>query len=428
MANFLKDFSLTSFSTVILTALAFFNNIIITRQIGPDGRGKYAIVSNLVILLALLLGEGIRRNNTLLVPEFKSKLNVIITQNAIYVFASLIIFGIFYLLRDFWTIILPNISTYLLLLGLIISLFTIFWQSLQAIFLGLQNILNYNILQLLPISTTFLINAIGIYFFDFGLISIITSLLIGTVLTSIVGLYLVRKDLRFQFPDRLMRKRSYSVIFKSTFSATQLFLIIRGDIFLVNFFLGSIAAGIYSVAALFSELLQKFPNIAGLLLISKSVADKSENPVVNTSRLSRVIFFINFLAVLVLFFFGKFIVVFLFGFKFVESYQVILYLIPALFFFGSGSIFYSYFISKSYPVYALIINAIVSIFNITLNLIFIPVYGLAAAAVICSLTYFLWTVLYCIYFHHHTKTPYAEIFFIQKQDFKYLMGIARILR
>lgn len=423
MANFFKDFSLTSFTSLSITAIAFFNNIIITRQIGPEGRGKYAIISNLVILLALLLGEGIRKSNILLVAEYKKQLNVIVTQNMVYLLISSLIIFLFYIFRGFWELIIPNVSSQLIILGLMISILTILWQSLQALFLGLQNIFYYNLVQILPITFTFFLNFVGIYFFNFNLFEIIINLLIGSLLTSIIGLVLIRKNLVIKLPEKILRKKSYEIAFKSTFSAAQLFLIFRGDIFLVNFFLGSVPAGIYSIAALFSEMLQKIPNIAGPLLISKSVSDNSENPVLNTSRLSRVIFFINFLAICILFLFGKDIIVLLFGLKFLASYTVLIYLIPALFFFGSGSIFYSYFISKSYPPKIILINGFVSLFNIVLNIIFIPKYGIIAAAIICSLTYFLWTVLFSVYFHRHTGTRYSKIFIIQKQDLKYLMGI-----
>lgn len=423
MSNFFRDFSITSLSTLIISIVAFINNIIVTRQIGPEGRGKYAIISNLVIFLSLLLGEGIRRNNLLLVPEYKKQLNLIFTQNILYIFFSSLFLGILYLFRNYWSLIIPNISVSLLILGLLISIMTILWQSLQAIFLGLQTILYYNLIQIMPICITFILNLLGIYLFNFNLQDIIINLLVGAFLTSLIGLYFIRKDLSFQLPHKLLRQKSYAIIFRSTFSAAQLFLIFRGDIFLVNFFLGSIPAGIYSIAALFSELLQKIPNIAGPLLISKSVADKSDSSVLNTSRLSRVIFFINLVAICVLYFVGKDLIIFLFGVKFIKSFSVLLYLIPALFFFGSGSIFYSYFISKSYPAKVLLINGLVSLINISLNIILIPIYGLMGAAVICSFTYFLWTLLFCIYFHQQTKTPYSQIFIIQRQDFKYLMRV-----
>ena len=107
--QFLKDFSITSITSVVITLIALFNNIIITRQIGPDGRGIYSVVSNLVILLGLIFGEGIRRSNTILIGKIKSDLNKLINDTLLYTFFLSIIFIIIYFNSFLWKVLLPNI-------------------------------------------------------------------------------------------------------------------------------------------------------------------------------------------------------------------------------------------------------------------------------------------------------------------------------
>ena len=65
--RFFKAFYITGFITGIVTLLAFVNNVILTRYLGPEGRGEYSIVANLILILALIFGEGIRRSNIIAV-------------------------------------------------------------------------------------------------------------------------------------------------------------------------------------------------------------------------------------------------------------------------------------------------------------------------------------------------------------------------
>ena len=96
--NFFKSFSLTFSSTILVTLFGILNNIIITRQLGPSGRGEYSVIMTFILLAALLLGEGIKRSNTILIGKDRSYY-ISLVKNTIYysvfITAILLIFSYF---------------------------------------------------------------------------------------------------------------------------------------------------------------------------------------------------------------------------------------------------------------------------------------------------------------------------------------------
>ena len=191
--QFLKDFSITSITSVIITLIALFNNIIITRQIGPEGRGIYSVISNLVVLFGLIFGEGLRRSNTILIGKIKSDLNKLVNDTLVFTFILSIIFVIIYFNNFLWREILPNISNKYFALTLIISVFSIIWMSYQALLLGLQKILTFNIVQIISTATFFVITFVGIYVFDFNTFHIVIGLAVSSLITAIVCLFIFIK-------------------------------------------------------------------------------------------------------------------------------------------------------------------------------------------------------------------------------------------
>jgi len=419
--NFFKEFSITSLSHFFHLLISFLNTVIITRYLGPEGRGKYIVITNLVVFLSIIFGEGVRRRNTILIGRSKEFLAKLVSQTLFSGVLISLIFMVLYLTREIWGFLLPNISSEVLIFGLLISLFSILWQAVQAIHLGLKNIVEFNILQVLPVILVFIVNLIGIYLLNFALVDIFISIFIGNVITFLYSMFGVKISFNLRKIKYLYQSFEGAIIFKSTISAILILIILKGDVFLINFYLGSEQTGIYSIPVIFSDLAQKIPNILGLLIISRTVSDKLGNSVENTAKIVRVILFINFFIALVLLIFGRDIILLLFSYKFIESYDVLVYLIPAFIFFGPGAVIYSYFIGKAFPKQVIIINALIAIGNISLNIIFIPKYGIKASAIISSVTYLIWTVVYVIHYKNNNYISYSNLLLLKVEDLRYLI-------
>lgn len=425
--NFFNGFWITGFNSLVITVIAFLNNVIVTRSLGPGGRGIYAIISNLILLVMVIFGEGLRRSNTVFIGRESRNLFSLVKFSIGYCCVLALILCLILLLKPLYNSLLPNISTLLVILGFAIAVFSIFWQSIQALFLGLQKIIDFNLMMLIQIVAVLFFNICGILIFDFGVREFISSLLMGAVLTSVIGLVKLRNNKIDSSTEQKIKLREiFSVTGKSMVASVSTFMTLRGDIFLINYFLNPFQAGLYSVAVMFSEILQRVPNVIGPLVISKAVNDFSLKPAFDTIRLIRVVFAFNILVVLVLFFTGKIIITLLFGIDFIDAYEPLLYLLPALFFIGPGGIAHAYFMGKAYPAMVIWINLLTAILNISLNIIFIPIYGISAAALISSLTYALWAISLVIYLGKKSNISITKILFLRIEDLNYLINKLRI--
>jgi O-antigen/teichoic acid export membrane protein len=418
--SFFKDLWITSSAHFFHLVISFLNTVIITRYLGPEGRGKYIIITNLIVLFSIIFGEGIRRRNTIEVGKSRESLTKLIFQTFNSGLIIFFIFIILYLTSEIWRFIVPNVETGIIILGLLISLFSIQWQAIQALHLGLKKIPDFNILQVLPVFLIFVINLVGIYLLNFALIDVFISIFLGNLFTFLYSVFGFRASIRLRKIKESNQPYGSLIILKSTISAILILLILKGDLFLINFYLGSEETGIYSIPVIFSDLIQKIPTILGLLIISRTVSDKSGNSVINTAKIVRAILFINLFIAFILFILGKDIITLLFSSKFIKSYDILVYLLPAFIFFGPGAVIYSYFIGKAFPKQVIIINTFIALLNLSFNVILVPIYGIKASAIISSSTYLIWTMIYIILYKKDSNITYKDVLIIRIDDLKYM--------
>jgi len=426
--SFIKDFWLSITSTILMTGIAFFNNVIITRHLGPDGRGKYSVIIYLVLLLTLFLGEGIRRRNTIILGKDNRIISKVFIQSLILIIPIIILLSILYYSSFLLNYFIPNVSNKLLLLALFSAVFIILWQSIQAAYLGIQNILFFNLLQIVSVFVTFLLNVIGIYLLNFGLTEIVFNFLCSAIITFLLAAWLFRDYIKWNMNFELSDiKNSTSILFKSTSSVFIVYFLLRSDIFIINYFLGSAAAGLYSVVILFSEIFQKIPNTLGPLVISRTVNDDSMKNIFDVVRLVRFSFLLNFILILMLLNFGEGLIILLFKSEFADAFEALKYLFPALIFLGPGGIIYSYFIGRAFPLKPIIISGIAAVFSILLNIHFVPKYGIKASASIGSIVLILWSLSLLIYFKTKHKVKLSDLVFIKKNDFVFIFNYIKLI-
>jgi len=426
--RFIKSFSMTFSSTILLTIFGIFNNIIITRQIGVVDRGKYSVIMNFIMIIALVLGEGIKRSNTIIVGQNKNYLTNLTSKTLTISFLFLVLLWLVFNLTNFFDFFLVNISNNLILIAIISIGLYIFWQSLQALFLGLQEIKLFNLLLISTISITLIINAIGITFFNFRLNEIMLSYLFASFITSILGFFYVKNiGQKIVSHKKVSLNQIINLGGKSTLSGLSSFVIVRGGIFFSNFYLDPKQTGLYSIALLFFEIIQKIPNTLGTLVLSRTANDSAKTDSKNIAKLIRIMFLVNFIFVILLVFLGKLVIVLLFGKAFNNSYSIILYMLPAFFLIGPSSVIHGFYMGKGYPQKIIILNVICGLLTLGLLFIFTEEYGINFVASVSSIIITIWTIVLILFFKIDTKFKGSEILFPSKQDFMYLLNEIKTL-
>ena len=461
--RFLHSFSLRLFSDGLVVAAALGNQTLISRVLGPKGKGHYALLSTTVRLLVVVFGEALARSNPYFVGRDPKKLAPLSTNALCYGMAVVFFLsGIFLGGARFslW----PDAGgpSVLWLLAFWVAALTVLYRGLHSLFLGLERMGPYNVLPVVFALAYLIGNGIALKGLDKGLAGVMASWLFAGILTFLLTFWLLRRvsDTKFQrnqhtaeeeqesgrlpmagdgggnpqseirnpkseclaaeflwSPDRRLFFRSMRFGLKAMLISLLLVLLFRADVYLVRYFLGAAATGIYSNAIVFAEMLQKIPNVAGTVLFSKIVAQGGEERDRLTARVSRSIFVLTLVAAGGLALVGNRLIPLVFGVEFEGAYVPLLYMLPGVVAMASGSVINTNLWVQGYPPQAVIAPSAAVCTNVVLNILLIPRFGLIGAGIATSVAYTLWAGLLFAYFSKKTSIAFRELVMVRISDF-----------
>jgi len=196
------------------------------------------------------------------------------------------------------------------------------------------------------------------------------------------------------------------------------FLLYRIDYFFVERYCSSDQLGNYIQVSKLGHLFFILPVILASAVFPLTAGGKKDRINDLLTLLSRVIFFLYLVACLLLALTGKWLFPFVFGESFTEMYQPFLLLVPGILSLSGLFTLTAYFagsdqqkINITGAVYALIVILIG-------DMIFIPRYGINAAALISSIGYMVYQGYIILVFKKEFDTPVTKFFVVQLSDFR----------
>ncbi len=416
-SNFLKNFFMTSAGNILVVVFGLINSIIITRWLGPENKGIYTVVMNIVLFFNLLLGEGLRRSNTLIVAENQNNLRKLLRNNLFSLIVIILVGLLFIGLNEIFKITdMFKIEPVYLFVAISISAFSVMWLAMQAIFLGLKDIYHFNVLLVSATLGILILDAIGIFVFSFGLNLIFVNIFVIYFVIFIASFRsLFSKARKTKGKSDFNFTKQIILSFKSTLANLEIFLTKRSSVFFLSNLLNSASVGIFSVALIFSDMFQRFPNVAGTLIFSNT-ANKDLSIVEQTAKVVRIITFFLLIVVIGIILIGKFLIILLFGKTFSGAYEPLLALSFGLIFFGVGTVIHSYYMGKGFPIKILYLNLLVTILSLISNYFLIKEFAILGAGLSMSIVISVWSFAYLFLFTYETKTKVSEVLIIKKND------------
>ncbi len=209
--------------------------------------------------------------------------------------------------------------------------------------------------------------------------------LVGLVLTSLATLSWLR---RHYLPRITPNPRLFLPLvrygLKAHVGAIGLFLAYRLDILIVNYLVGPTGAGLYAIALTLSELLRGLPETAQAVVVSRFRQDDFIAAATTAARLAAAATLVVGLGLVST---ARWVVPFLFGWRYAPAADAFLWLVP-----GVVGLAFSYSLS---PILLrageVSVNAIAAVcatvVMVSLDLVLIPKFGIAGAAVSSSVAY-----------------------------------------
>ncbi len=195
------------------------------------------------------------------------------------------------------------------------------------------------------------------------------------------------------------------------------FLLYRIDYFFVEKYCTAEALGNYIQVSKLVHLFLILPTILASAVFPITAGGNKEGIDKLLTLLSRSIFFIYTLACIFLAVTGKWLFPFLFGESFSQMYLPFLCLVPGILSLSGIYTLAAYFAGKN-KVRVNVIGAIYALIVIVIgDILFIPKYGIKAAAIISTIGYIIYQVHMISIFKKEYKMPLGDFFIFKFSDF-----------
>jgi len=417
--KFGKDVTATFFTKILLIVLKLSTSVITARFLGPAGRGLYysvaqtsGVANNIGCLsigesLIYHIGNGKLTKSNLL--------GFVLTL--IVFFTSIIYLGLYllspFIIENFFIDSTENLM-FLLYFMTPLLMFEYFATSalrglkLFSVVNKLSLVTRLNIIIFLLL--TLLIYSATAYF---ALIGYIVALFFNCII-YLAALYQAAKP-------KALELKEFSSVIKYGVKVHPAILLTeieyRLDIFILLYFLNTAAVGIYSIGVTIAQILWYVSNsINSVLFPHLTFTSSGQEKNIFTAEIIKYNFLINLVILFLLCLFGKFLVLILYGSDYVQAYYIFLILAPGLLLDSIGRNIATWLKSEGKPLILSWISFGSLSFNILLNFILIPKYGLYGAAYSSLISYIARGTILWFTFKKYTGIKFSYIFLWSKAD------------
>ena len=357
--------------------------VLIAHELGPTRQGIFAVGFSLSLMLIHLGGVGLPTANPYFVarePDRRPHIALNSLWLAIGLGLALAVIGLAVKLLFpaavaglTWTQLLVALA------GIPAALGAVF---LQSILLGEGRMVAYNIVEVAQFALTLLALAIGFWALGFGVtgaLAVVTASRCGAVLVYVTILRLAPGRL-----DPVLARRMLAYGFRTYVAIVVAFLVIRLDLLLVNGYLGSRQAGLYSVAATVAEGMYVLPMVVGLNLFPRVARSGESRETAEVFRSVAVLYLLVCLATIPLAGPG---IRLAFGESFAGAVSLYYWLLPGIYFLGMLTILTHHFAGRGFPTEAAVVWLVGLAVNLALNIALLPGRGAWVASLSSSIAY-----------------------------------------
>lgn len=372
--------------------LGMANSILVARALGAEGRGEFTLLLTVLMFLSLVLGQ-IGNSNTILLGRDEGDLGTLLVHSLLFTMASvgLVFVGYATLSHrfDFLEAIgaqgLAIVALFFATLGL-----QVFSGGLNGLLVGRQD---FSFTNLLSIGAALLVlgmNYLLLFVVGLGVLGALASLAANLAFTCLGSLFWLSR-----FGGALPPRRWFSApLFvaglglgaRAAASNLATALMLRFDVFLVEYYLGTRSVGVYSVAVNVAELVLLISGTLNTIAFAKAATEGSVAGGVARSAtfsLAASLAFWAFLAVA-----GRALLPLAFGEDFRDSYIPCLLVMAGVtaqcfsaplmgYLHGAGG----------YPRKLMLISWLGFGANAICNVVLIPLMGISGAALATALAY-----------------------------------------
>lgn len=344
---------------LVLTAAA---GVVVARALGPTGRGAIAAATALSLLFVQFGILGLHSANTYFASRSPDQIPRILVNTLWSAFAlGLLLAGIGIALRELSPSSVRglDLTEVIVVLAGVPAILAI--QLLQGLLLAEGRMIAYNGLDLGAALGTTIGLAVALLAFSGGVLAALTVLLGVNVAGALAVVMLLRHDLKAPraFDSRLfLAMVRYG--FRLYLAALLAYLAWRTNVLLVNSYLGSSAAGQFSIAVALGETIHLLPTVVALNLFPRIARGDELSDTGSVFRSLTLVYGLGCIALIPIL--GP-VIRLLYGNAFAGAIGISYWLLPGMFAYGMVSVLSYHFAGRGFPLRVLTVWVIGVIVN-----------------------------------------------------------------
>ncbi len=375
----------------VAIGVALVSSVITSRWLGPEGRGVLMTLS-VITGIALQFGNmGLHSGNVYFAarePDARGRIlgNTLWLSIALGLATGFLALGVAAARPD-WVAGIPMALILVTVAALPFQFMIFFFQNTL---LGMDEVKAFNLFEIGQRVLAFLLVAVYLTVLAGGAAGTVVLLSIVGVLGGIGSAVYCRLRVPFVWGfDRQLFLRMIRYGGKVYLACLFSFMVIRSDLLLVNYYLGTASAGVYSIAAQIADVLLLVPVTVGMILLPRIAAAGTEDPEAVTARVTRHAALIMSVLCIAAFFLVGPVVRLLYGQPFEGAIEPTRWLLAGVWAIGLNGILMNHFAGKGLPWGIVAIPLAGLALNVGLNVTLIPSFGLVGAAAASTAAYML---------------------------------------
>lgn len=427
--RFVRDVIGVFNSNVFSIIAGLLASIILARVLGPE---KYGIFTALVIIPMIVVSLthlGIRGSAILHVGKGKYDKNELVSSIIVLLILASVL-GIIISAITYWIYDEPSFTPMMIGLILLVIPGRLAIVYIGGIFLGDDEISKANQLNWITNAINLGLIALLVWAFSFEILGAIIAFLVSGSIVAIYGIILISRSFRIRLrihKEIIKSLLKLGILFSASFFIIQLNF--RIDILFIEKLRDATEVGIYSLGVSVAEQLWLLPLAIGIVVFSRTATTRDQAAMTSTTGvLVRLSFLLSVIASVAIFFLVPYLIPLIFGSEYIPSIRIIQLILPGIIMVVIFRILSGHLAGLGKPQIILYIFLPALLLNILLNLLWIPQYGGAGAAMATNVSYTAGSIGYMIAYSFIVKVPLKEILIFKKSDFTQLRQLIRELK
>jgi len=397
-------------------------SVILARALGADGRGSFALAVLIVLVLIRIGSLGLEIANVYFTAGDRHPLPSLTANSLLHTLAAtgllLLLIGLApgvpFVLRYLNA---NGLTPGLLLLAGLSMPFTMLIWFFVGILQGRERPVEFN----LPAATVAGFQAIMLAAFLLllgrGLTTALQIYVAAQVAGAAVACFFVFRLAPFSLsPDRQIFRAGLKFGSRAWVANLAQFLNYRLDQFIVAGFLGPAALGFYAVAVGIVERAWMVPQSVALVLFPRSASLPAEEANALTPKIGRAMIVFLLLLVTGVGLLAGWLVPAVWGTEFAPSVLPLRLLLPGILALGYGKILMSDLLGRGRPEIGMLSSTVSLVLTLLLDLVLIPRYGIAGAAVASSTAYTVGAIIIAVAFLRVSGLRWYRLFQLEEGE------------